>query len=189
MIRVFVIDDHPALRAGLHTVIDMEPGLVFAGENRGDDELWTAVERARPDVLIVDYHLPGGDGLQLARQARRRHPELRTLLYTAYASPALALPALIARVDGMVRKDAGARELFDAIRLVARGERIVPPPPRAVLDEARERLDTQEQALVGLLVDGCDDEEAGATLGLEPAAVERAIQRLLGKLRIDVPSW
>lgn len=192
MIRVLVVDDHPALRAGLRAVLEMEPGFGFAGQNVGDDELWPLLERSRPDVMIVDYHLPEGDGLHLCREVRRRVPAVRTLLYTAYASPALSLPAAIAGLDGMVRKDAGAAELFDAIRLVHRGERVLPPPPRDLLDEARAKLDPQEQALVGLLTDGCSDAEAAETLGLDPVTVDRAVRRLLGKLHVDVaatPPW
>lgn len=188
MIRVVVVDDHPALRAGLKAVLEIEPGFVFAGDDPGDETLWALLDRARANVAIVDYHLAGGDGLQLGRELRRRHPEVRTLLYTAYASPRLALPAAIAGFDAMVRKDAGAAELFDAIRLVHRGEHILPTPSRAVLEEARERLGPQEQALIGLLSDGCSDAEAADALGLDVVAVDRSVRRLLGKLGVDVPA-
>lgn len=188
MIRVVVIDDHPALRAGLKAVLEVEPGFVFAGDNRGDEQLWPLLERARASVAIVDYHLADCDGLQLGWELRRRCPQVRTLLYTAYASPRLALPAAIAGFDAMVRKDAGAAELFDAIRLVHRGEHVLPAPSRAVVEEARERLDAQEQALIGLLSDGCTDAEAADALGLDVVAVDRTVRRLLGKLGLDVPT-
>jgi DNA-binding NarL/FixJ family response regulator len=64
MIRIAVIDDHPALRAGLRTVIDAEPGLVFVGESAGDEEsVWPLLRRTEPDLILLDYHLPHGDGL------------------------------------------------------------------------------------------------------------------------------
>ncbi|HST42094.1 MAG TPA: response regulator transcription factor, partial [Conexibacter sp.] len=188
MIRVLVVDDHPALRAGLRTVLEMEPGFGFVGESNGDESLWPLLARSSADVLVVDYHLPTGDGLQLCREARRRKPGIRTLLYTAYASPALSLPAAIAGLDGMVRKDAGAAELFDAIRLVHRGERVLPPPPQAVLEEARAQLDPQDQALVGLLVGGCSDAEAAETLSIDLVTVDRAVRQLLSRLHVEVTS-
>lgn len=187
MIRVFIVDDHPALRAGLRTVFELEPGFGYAGESAGDEQLWPLLARSDASVLLADYHLPSGDGLQLCREARRRHPALRTLLYSAYASPALSLPAAVAGIDGMVRKDAGARELFDAIRGVHRGQRLLAAPPQAVLEEARARLDPTEQALVGLLLDGIGEAEAGEVLRLDPAMLDRALRRLLAKLRVDVP--
>lgn len=188
MIRVLVIDDHPAVRAGLRAVLDLEPGFVFVGESSGDGELWQLLERTSPSVAIVDYHLASGDGLLLARELRRRRPALRTLLYTAYASPALALPAAVAGVDAMVRKDAGADELFDAIRLVHRGERVLQAPPAAAVEEARGRLELEELALVGLRIDGCSDEEAAEALGIEPGAVDPLVRRVLGKLHRRAPS-
>jgi DNA-binding NarL/FixJ family response regulator len=188
VIRVYIVDDHPALRAGLRTVLELEPGFGYAGESAGDEELWTALRRADADVLLVDYHLPAGDGLQICREARRRELPLRTMLYTAWASPALSLPAAVAGVDGMVGKDAGASELFDAIRYVHRGQRVLAPPPPAVLDEARVRLDPQELALAGLMMDRSSDEEAAATLGIERAAVDRLVKRVLGKLHVEVPA-
>lgn len=189
MIRVYVVDDHPALRAGLRTVLELEPGFGYAGESaRGGEELWAAVRRADANVLLVDYHLPEGDGLQICREARRRGLALRTMLYTAWASPALSLPAAVAGADGMVRKDAGASELFDAIRFVHRGERVLTPPPAAVVEEARALLDPQEQALTGLMMQGCDDEEAATTLGLNPATIDRLVKRVLGKLHVGVPA-
>jgi DNA-binding NarL/FixJ family response regulator len=187
VIRVFIVDDHPALRAGLRTVFLLEPGFGYAGESAGDEELWPLLARADADVLLADYHLPSGDGLQLCREARRRHPALRTLLYSAYASPTLSLPAALAGIDAMVGKDAGARELFDVLRGVKRGERLLAPPPIAVLEEAREHLDPTEQALVGLLLDGTTEPEAGEVIGLADPALDRTVRRMIAKLRIDVP--
>jgi len=187
MIRVFIVDDHPALRAGLRTVFELEPGFGYAGESAGDEQLWPLLARADADVLLVDYHLPSGDGLQLCREARQRHPALRTLLYSAYVSSTLSLPAALAGIDAMVGKDAGARELFDAVRGVSRGERLLAAPPIAVLEEARERLDPTEQALVGILLDGATEAEAGDVLGLDPPTLDHTVRRMLAKLRVDVP--
>ena len=92
MIRIAIVDDHPALRAGLRTVIDAEPGLVFAGESNGQEEsLWPLLRRTRPDLVLLDYHLPESDGLQLCYRIKRQITPPKVLVYSAYASPALAL--------------------------------------------------------------------------------------------------
>ena len=74
MIRVLVFDDHPALRAGLRAVLGAEPGFVLAGTAGTAEELLPLVRRTRPDVVLLDYHVPGADGLQLCQRLKRELP-------------------------------------------------------------------------------------------------------------------
>ena len=131
MIRVVVIDDHPALRAGLHAVLDAEPGIVFAGESDGDEEsVWPLLNRTTPDLALLDYHLPHGDGMQLCYRIKQRVPAPKVIVFSAYAGPALSLPATLAKADGLLDKGVPARDLFEAIRLVNKGERLLDPVSR-----------------------------------------------------------
>jgi DNA-binding NarL/FixJ family response regulator len=188
MIRVIVIDDHPALRAGVRTVIDAEPGLVFAGESNGKEEsVWPLLRRTTPDVVLLDYHLPDNDGLQLCHHIKRHLTPPRVLVYSAYASPPLALPALLARADGLIDKGLPARELFEAIRLVNRGERIIPEMSRYLLHEALEELEPEDRPIVGMLLDGATDADVADVLKVEPSAVEQATRRILARLTATVP--
>jgi len=188
MIRIAIVDDHPALRAGLRTVIMLEPGFVFAGDNPGDDRLWTMLSRSRANVVVLDYHLPSRDGLQLCREIKQRMPELKVLLYSAYASPALALPALVAGADGLLGKGAEAGELFETLRLVHRGERPIEPPPRALMEDVHRRLAPEDRTLLAMLLEGCDEQEVAAALRIDARAVDQSIRRLLSELRVDVPA-
>jgi len=189
MIRVLVVDDHPALRAGLHTVLDSEPGIVFAGQSAGDEAtFWPELERARAGLVLLDYHLPHSDGLQLCYRIKQRDPAPRVLVYSAYANPTLALPARLARADGLVDKGTGAHDLFEAIRLVNGGKLLLPPISRTVLEEAYEKIDEAQRPLMGMLLDGCPDHEAAQTLGLEVSDVRHAAQEMLSRLRLDIPA-
>ena len=189
MIRVVVIDDHPALRAGVRTVIDSEPGLVFVGESNGSEEsVWPLLRRTRPDVVLLDYHLPSADGLQLCHHIKRQITPPRVLIYSAYASPELALPAALAGADGVVDKGLAARELFEAIRLVHRGERLLGDPSQTVLRNELERLDPGDRTLVGLLLNGAGDAEAAEALQMQAGEVQHATLRILGQLRSQVPT-
>lgn len=189
MIRIAVIDDHPALRAGVHTVIDAEPGLVFVGDSPGDEEsVWPLLKRTAPDLVLLDYHLPHGDGLQLCHRIKRQLRPPRVVLYSAYASPALALPATLAGADGLLDKGLGARDLFEAIRLAHRGQLGVPKPSPYVLREALEALDVDDRPIVGMMLDGASEAEVGQALGLSAADVDQAVRRILARLRFEVPS-
>jgi DNA-binding NarL/FixJ family response regulator len=189
MLRVVVIDDHPALRAGLRAVLDAEPGIVFVGESDGNEEtVWPTLHRSRPDLVLVDYHLPHGDGLQLCYRIKSQVPTPKVAIFTAYASPTLSLPATLAKADAVLAKDMRAPDLFEALRRVNRGERIVAPISRTVFVEAAERLQDGDRALMGVLLDGATDAEAAATLRLEPKEVRHAVQRILSALRLEVPA-
>jgi DNA-binding NarL/FixJ family response regulator len=189
MIRVVIVDDHPALRAGLHTVLDSEPGIVFAGESTGEEEhVWPVLHRSRPDFVLLDYHLPRGDGLQLCYRIKQDVPTPKVVLYTAYASPTLALPARLARADGIVDKGIGARELFDAIRRVHAGEHLVPPVSRTVMEEGARKLEPEQRALLGMLLDGASEREAAQTLRVAARDVRHSVQRILSTLRLEVPA-
>ena len=123
MIRVVVVDDHPALRAGLRTVLDSEPGIVFAGESSGSEEsVWPILRTARPDLVLLDYHLPRGDGLQLCYRIKSEALVRAVIVFSAYAGAELMLPAKLAGADAVLGKGVPARELFEVIRLVNRGE-------------------------------------------------------------------
>ena len=189
MIRVVIIDDHPALRAGLRAVLDAEPGIVFAGESAGDEEsVWPVINRSRPDLILLDYHLPRGDGLQLCYRIKRQVPAPRVVVFSAYASPSLALPATLAEADGLLAKDVGARDLFHAIRAVHGGERLVPPVSATVFEEAFQRLDPAHHALIGMLLDGTSEADVATTLGVERRDVRHAVHRILHTLRLDIPT-
>jgi DNA-binding NarL/FixJ family response regulator len=187
MIRVAVVDDHPALRAGLQTVLDAEPHIVFVGESDGAEEnIWPMLNRIRPDVVLLDYHLPRGDGLQLCYRIKKDVPAPRVIIFTAYASPTLALPATLAQADGVLAKGAGARDLFTAIRLVYAGEELLPPISAAVLEEALAGLFGDDRALVAMLLDGASESDVAEALRLPARDVRHSVQRILSALRLDV---
>ena len=189
MIRVVVIDDHPALRAGLHTVLEAEPGIVFAGESNGEEEsVWPVLNRSRPDVVLLDYHLPRGDGLQLCYRIKQEVPAPKVIIFSAYASPALALPAMLAHADGLLDKGIAARELFNSVRTINRGDKLLPPVSHTVLEEGVAKLDASNRALVGMLLGGATEVEVADTLKVEPREVRHSVQRILSTLRLDVPA-
>jgi DNA-binding NarL/FixJ family response regulator len=187
MIRIAIVDDHPALRAGLRTVIEAEPGNVFAGETNGQEEtIWPLLRRTSPDLVLLDYHLPETDGLQLCHRIKRQITPPKVLVYSAYASPALALPARIAGADGVIDKGLAARDLFEAIRLVYGGERLLPETSQYLMREALEQLDDADRPIVGMLLDGATTTEIAGVLRSAPEDIENAVRRILATLSTQV---
>jgi DNA-binding NarL/FixJ family response regulator len=81
-----------------------------------------------------------------------------------------------------------ARDLFEAIRLVNRGERLLEPPSRAVLADAEQRLEEADMPLLAMLLDGTPEREIATVLGCERRDVQHAVHRVLSRLRLEVPS-
>lgn len=186
MIRILIVDDHPAMRAGLTAVLRAEPGLVPLDVAASVGDLWPALKRTRPDVVVLDYHLPGGDGLVVCRRIKRELPPPQVLLYSAYADAALTIPAMLAGVDGLISKSAPANELYDAIRRVARGERVLPPISRELLDAAGAKLQPEELPILGMTLEDTPIAEMASALGLEASEVAHRIDRMIKRLKIEI---
>ena len=168
MIRLLIVDDHPAMRAGLTAVLRAEPGIVL-GTASSEEDLGPALTRTKPDVILLDYHLPGADGLKLCRRLKREVPAPGVLLYSAYADSAMVVPAILAGADGLLNKSAPAPELFDALRAVARGDRVLPPVPRELLESAGQRVDPEDLPILAMVVDGTPVAEVAEALRVPPA--------------------
>ena len=187
MIRILLVDDHPALRAGLTAVLRAEPGLVPLGTAASEEELWPALNRTKPDVVVLDYHVPPADGLQLCRRIKRTMPPPKVLLYSAYADASLVIPAALAGADGVINKGAPANELFDAIRCVSRGEKVLPPVSRELLDDATRRLESEDLPALMMLLDGNAPDEVAQTLGITGEELSHRTDRMISRLKVEVP--
>jgi DNA-binding NarL/FixJ family response regulator len=188
MIRVLLVDDHPALRAGLMTVLRGEPGFVPVGAAADDGDLWPLLNRTRPDVLLLDYHLPGRDGLVLCRRVKQSVPAPRVVLYSAYADASLAIPSMLAGADGLIHKGTPAHELFEALRTVVGGKVVLPPISRELLDAASARLEPEDLPILGMLLDRTPHAEIATTIDIQPEALGQRIDRMIERLRVEVPA-
>jgi len=183
MIRVAVVDDHHAVRLGLRTALLSEPGLEAVGSATSAAEADSLVYRTRPDVVLVDYQLPGTDGLTLCRRVKSDVPAPGVVLYSAFADPAMTVPAIVAGVDAIVHKAGQTRDLFDAIRRAARGETTLPEIDEALLKAAGQALDLRDLPLLGMLIHRTRPAEIAVTLRIEQRELDRRIDGMLARLR------
>jgi len=187
MIRVAIADDHHAIRLGLQTAIDAEPGLAPAGSASNAAELAPMLYRSQPDVLLLDYQLPDGDGLTLCRAIKSDVPAPGVILYSAFAESSMTVPAIVAGADGVVHKAVPPRELFQAVREVAGGGDALPPISADILEAAGLALDAEDLPILGMLVERTPTNEIASTLRLDANDLKQRIQRMLSRLRASVP--
>ena len=114
MITVAIVDDHPAIRLGLHAALRSEAGLEPVGSAGNANETQVLLYRTRPDVVLLDYHLPGMDGLTLCRRIKSEIPAPAVVLYSAFADPTMTVPAIVAGADAIVHKGGQTREAVPA---------------------------------------------------------------------------
>lgn len=119
-IRVFVVDDHEVVRLGLAAIFQ-GTSIEICGQAATAAEVAENVERLKPDVLLLDIRMEGGDGLNTLGRIKLDHPELAVLLYSAYDNPTYVARAVALGAAGYVLKEAPAEKLISAIELVASG--------------------------------------------------------------------
>jgi DNA-binding NarL/FixJ family response regulator len=187
-IRVVILDDHPAMRAGLTGLLTGEPQLQPLGAVACAAELYATLHRARADVVLLDYHLPDDDGLHVCRTLKQRDRVQGVLLYSAFAGPRLAIPAALAGADGLLHTSAPAPELYRAIRAVARGERVMPPIPRELLALAGAYVSCEDLPVLAMAAEGADLACIAEALCTTAPAIRARTDAMIEQLRLIVPS-
>ena len=127
VIRVLLADDQHLVRGALAALLNLEEDIEVVGEVSRGDEVVAAVKATEPDVVLLDVEMPGLDGLAAAAALAGEAPAVRVAILTTFGRPGYLRRAMEAGVLGFVVKDAPAEQLAEAVRRVARGERVVDP--------------------------------------------------------------
>jgi DNA-binding NarL/FixJ family response regulator len=182
-VSVLVVDDHPALRAGLEQLLDQEPGYRLLGAVSSEAELAIALQRHRPDVVVMDYALTRGDGLSACFRLKQRPQPPGVVLYSAYVDDSFAVPATLAQADAIVSKNDPVAVLLAAIDAAAAGETQVPSPDPEVIEAASSRLEADDLPIVGMLFASVGVADIATTLGVEPREVRARALRIIGEMQ------
>ena len=192
VIRVFVLDDHEIVRRGVAELIGAEPDLEVVGEASTAAEAIRRIPAAQPDVAVLDARLPDGSGIEVCREVRAEHPEIRCLILTSYDDDEAIFAAVLAGASGYVLKQIRAAHLLDAIRQVAAGRSLLDPDVTEALlrrirngtkeDPRLASLNEQERRILDLITEGLTNREIGDRLFLAEKTVKNNVSVLLAKL-------
>jgi DNA-binding NarL/FixJ family response regulator len=188
MITIAIVDDHPAIRLGLRAALRPEPDLEPVGSAADAGEAAALLYRTRPDVIVLDYHLPDTDGLTLCRRMKSDVPAPAVVLYSAFADPSMTVPAIVAGADAIIDKGGQTRDLFDAIRRTARGEAALPTVSEPLLEAAGQALDPEDLPLLGMLINRTPRAEIASAMRIQHTELDRRIGAMLGRLKVPVPA-
>ena len=190
VIRVLIVDDHRVFVESLARLLADESDIVVVGTASGVTEALRVSSALDPDVFLVDYVLPDGDGVHLATELRHRHPTAMVVMLTSMADDRVLLAAIDAGCAGFLTKDRAASEVVDAVRTVAAGEALVSPDllarllPRLSQKRQSRRFDLtdRESQLLGLMAEGGANKAIAKELNLSVNTVRNYVQSVLSKL-------
>jgi DNA-binding NarL/FixJ family response regulator len=201
-IRVMLVDDDPLVRSGLRMMLSGAPAIDVVAEAGDGREVLGAVDRHRPDVVLMDIRMPQLDGIAATRLVRGQPDPPAVVVLTTFDADELVLRALQAGAAGFLLKDTPPAEIVRAIELVHAGESMLSPAITRRLialvagegdagarrDDARARLAslTDREREVALAVGrGASNAEVAAELHMSVATVKAHVSRLLAKLEVD----
>ena len=192
-VTILVADDHPVVRQGLRTFLATQEDLDVVGEAATCTEAAERAAELRPDVVLLDLVMPGGDGIEAARKIRAASPASKVIVLTSYPDDATVLPALEAGAAGYLLKDVEPQELADGVRRVHRGESLLHPAvaPRVIREavgpgtaSTREALTPRELDVLRLLARGLPNKLIARELGIAERTVKTHVSSILAKLGV-----
>lgn len=185
-VRTVLIDDHPALRAGVRSALEHSGRIEVVAEASDGEHGIQVCQRLLPNVVLLDMEMPGMDGVAVAERLRELDLPTRVLAYSAYDDAAYVTAMLQAGAAGYVTKDKPMALVVEAVEAVARGEgrwfvSIVPP------DGLEVPISDRELEVVRLMARGKDNYEIAEALGISPNTVRNHVSSAYDKL--GVSSW
>ena len=187
-VRVLIVDDHQLFSDGLVHLVT-EHGFGVVGTARTIGEATRVARDSQPDIVLVDYLLPDGNGSQAIAALRREAPQAKLLVVTALNDDATLAASLDAGCDGFVTKDRAADDLITALQALSRGEAAIGPQyVTRALSHLRQRpnapttLTPRELEVLGLLAQGHANAEIGERLLISTNTVRNHVQSVLTKL-------
>ena len=187
IIRIVLIDDHPAILLGLRSIFKLQPDMeVIATCARGSDLAKLTAEMA-PTLFLVDLRMPEMSGVAVVRTISRRFPAARILILTSFNLDEEIFRALEAGAHGSMLKNIDPDEMLSAIRKVAAGESYISPDIALRLEErsGRSALTSRELAILQRVATGCTNKQTGTCLRISEFTVRNHLNRIMSKLHVD----
>ncbi|NDK72364.1 response regulator transcription factor [Rhodococcus qingshengii] len=192
-IRVFLVDDHLVVRAGLRALLNTQPDVEVVGEASSGEEAATAIQSALPDLVMMDLDMGTGmHGAEAIKRLRSDGVDVPVLVFTTYDTDADVVRAVDAGAIGYLLKDSTPDEIFGAVRGAVAGRSVLSPTVASRLVQQMQRpqeaLTARESELLSLLAEGMTNRELGKALFISEATVKTHLGHIYAKLGVDTRS-
>ncbi len=192
-ISVLIADDHPVVRQGLRTFLELQDDMEIVGEAGDGEEAVAKVQQLLPDVVLMDLVMPRLGGIEAIRHVRAVSPSSKVIVLTSFDDDEMVFPSVKAGAAGYLLKDARPQELAEAIRTVHRGEALLHPTIAAKLmqefahDKPRatgETLTERELEVLRHIARGMSNKEIARELTISEKTVKTHVSNILAKLHL-----
>jgi DNA-binding NarL/FixJ family response regulator len=197
-IRVLLVDDHDLFRKGLAALFAGDKGFRVVGEARNGAEALSKAKDLKPDIILMDIYMPGGDGLEATRRIKRDLPETKVVILTVSEDDKNLFEAIKAGAHGYLLKNVAPEELEELLRGVFRGEapiarytatkilrEFAEQARRGPVESYEEKLTAREEDVLRFLTQGLTNKEIGNKLGIVENTVKNHLKNILGKLHLQ----
>jgi DNA-binding NarL/FixJ family response regulator len=195
-IRVILADDHRFFRDGVRLLLDATADTEVVGEAGAGEEVIALAEALQPEVILMDLHMPGVNGIEATRRILHTSPHISVVVLTMYEDDDSIFAAMRAGARGYLLKGADRDELLRAVRAVASGEAIFGPaiarrlmgyfsgPRLSTLWQAFPDLTDREREVLARIAQGQSNAAIAADLYLSPKTVRNHISNIFSKLQV-----
>ncbi len=195
-IRVLIADDHPVFRDGLRILLGSVPETEVVGEVSTGDEAIVQAATLQPDVILMDLHMPGLNGIEATRTILRASPHIGILVLTMFEDDDSVFAAMLAGARGYLLKGADQGEIVRAVTVVSHGEAIFSPSiagrlthyfarlSSAALPQAFPELTEREREILILIAQGCNNAEIAGRLVLSQKTIRNHVSNIFNKLQV-----
>lgn len=193
-IRILIADDHPLFREGVAQSLANEPDFVIVGQASTGEEAFTLVGELLPDILLLDVTMPGDGGIITAGKVATAWPIVRIMMLTVSEDQDNLMAALKAGARGYILKGVTARELANAVCIVAGGDVYISPALASGIlfeltatkpgDDPINSLTEREQDILNLVAEGLTNREIGEKLHLAEKTIKHYMTNVLQKLHV-----
>lgn len=192
-ISVLIADDHPVVRQGLRTFLELQEDMEIVGEAAGGEEAVALVQELLPDVVLMDLVMPGVDGVEATRRIRDVSPATKVIALTSFTDDETVFASIKAGAAGYLLKDVRPQALSEAIRTVHRGEALLHPTIAAKLMQefaqrdkrsAKDPLTEREHDVLRHIARGMSNKEIAAALVLSEKTIKTHVSNILQKLHL-----
>lgn len=184
MITVLLADDHALVRRGFRRMLEDDPGIEVVAEASNGAEAVELAQKFRPTVIVMDYAMPGLDGVQATHEIRRHFPEARILILSMHADDNYIRNAIDAGAIGYMLKNAVDIDLAAAVRKIAGGEMVGVPAPQRPTEDKYDDLTPREKQILQLIAQGNSNKDIAQLLGLSVNTVSVHRANLMDTLNI-----